>query len=234
LRAAAYTGFRLPTLNELYRPFVVFPITTQANAALGLERLRGVEGGVDLKPLDHVTLSVTGFYNRLENAIANVTLSSTLRQRQNVDAIVAKGIELTAHASHGAFSFDGSYAFSDSKVEASGSQRLLDGQIPSQSPRHTGSATLAWASTAGFGASATVRYVGNQYEDDQQTDVIPAVTTIDGVITVPVGHRVAIVGRAENLFDATVITRNVTIESGGTNPIDLGTPRTLWIGVRLR
>lgn len=234
LRAAAYTGFRLPTLNELYRPFVVFPITTQANAALGLERLRGVEGGVDLKPLDHVTLSVTGFYNRLENAIANVTLSSTLRQRQNVDAIVAKGIELTAHASHGAFSLDGSYAFSDSKVEASGSQRLLDGMIPSQSPRHTGSATLAWANATGFGASATVRYVGNQYEDDQQTDVIPAVTTVDGVITVPVGRRVAIVGRAENLFDATVITRNVTIESGGTNPIDLGTPRTLWIGVRLR
>ena len=34
LRAAAYTGLRLPTLNELYRPFVVFPVTTRANAAL--------------------------------------------------------------------------------------------------------------------------------------------------------------------------------------------------------
>ena len=34
LRAAAYSGLRLPTLNELYRPFVVFPVVTQANAAL--------------------------------------------------------------------------------------------------------------------------------------------------------------------------------------------------------
>ena len=34
LRASAYTGFRLPTLNELYRPFTVFPVVTRANAAL--------------------------------------------------------------------------------------------------------------------------------------------------------------------------------------------------------
>src|SRR5690606_14161822 len=31
VRAAAYSSLRLPTLNELYRPFVVFPVTTQAN-----------------------------------------------------------------------------------------------------------------------------------------------------------------------------------------------------------
>jgi len=41
LRASAYTGLRLPTLNELYRPFVVFPVVTQANAALENERLQG-------------------------------------------------------------------------------------------------------------------------------------------------------------------------------------------------
>src|SRR5690606_10080081 len=43
LRAAGYTSFRLPTLNELYRSFAVFPVTTQANAALAPERLRGAE-----------------------------------------------------------------------------------------------------------------------------------------------------------------------------------------------
>ena len=93
LRAAAYTGFRLPTLNELYRPFVVFPITTQANAALSPERLRGVEGGVDLRPATGVQLSLTGFYNRLGDAIANVTIGPDLRRRDNVEAIVATGVE---------------------------------------------------------------------------------------------------------------------------------------------
>lgn len=227
LRAAAYTGFRLPTLNELYRPFVVFPITTQANAGLGLEKLRGFEGGVDLTPARGISLSVTAFYNRLENAIANVTIAPNLRQRQNVDAIVARGIEVTGHAARGGFSLDGSYALSDSKVRASGASAQLDGFVPAQSPRHSASATLAWQDRRGLGLLLTGRYVGKQYEDDLQTDVLPAATTLDAVVTVPVGKRWSVIGRAENVTDTTVITRNAA------GSMDLGTPRRLWIGVRL-
>ncbi|MEP6784418.1 MAG: TonB-dependent receptor [Sphingomonadales bacterium] len=228
LRAAGYTGFRLPTLNELYRPFVVFPITTQANAALGLERLRGLEGGIDLKPLPGVSLGMTAFYNQLDGAIANVTVAANTRQRRNVDAIVAKGVEITAHAAHGPISLDASYAFSDSKVEASGTSAALNGFIPAQSPRHTASATVAWENASGFGASLTARYVGDQYEDDLQTDILPAATTVDSVMKIPLGHHIAVVARAENLFDETVVTRNAA------GSIDLGTPRTLWIGVRIK
>lgn len=227
LRAAGYTGFRLPTLNELYRPFVVFPITTQANAALGLERLRGVEGGFDLTPARGISVGVTGFYNRLGGAIANVTIAPNVRQRQNVDAIVARGVEVTARATQGQLSLDGSYAFSDSKVRASGASAQLDGYIPAQSPRHTASATLAWQDRHGLGLSLTGRHVGKQFEDDLQTDVLPAFTTLDGVVSVPVAAHWTVVARGENLTDTTIVTRN----AGGS--IDLGTPRRLWIGVRL-
>ena len=41
VRAAAYRGWRLPTLNELYRPFRVGADATAANAALDPERLTG-------------------------------------------------------------------------------------------------------------------------------------------------------------------------------------------------
>ncbi|GGA55042.1 TonB-dependent receptor [Sphingomonas psychrolutea] len=227
LRAAGYTGFRVPTLNELYRPFVVFPVTTQANAALGLERLRGVEGGIDLTPARGVTLGVTAFYNRLESAIANVTIAANTRQRRNVDGIVAKGVEVTAHAARGGFSLDASYAFSDSKVRASGVSAPLNGFSPAQSPRHTASATLAWE-RHGLGASLTARYVGRQYEDDLQTDILPAATTLDAVARLPLGPHVSLIARAENVLDQAVVTRN----AGGS--IDLGTPRTLWIGMRFR
>ncbi|MDB5675915.1 MAG: TonB-dependent receptor [Sphingomonas bacterium] len=226
VRAAGYTGFRLPTLNELYRPFVVFPITTQANAALGLEKLRGAEVGIDATPAGGVTLGLTAFYNRLGGAIANVTIATNLRQRQNVDAIVAKGVEATLEARHGTVSLTASYAFSDSHVQASGASAQLNGFIPAQSPRHTASATLAWAPRAGPSLSATLRYVGRQYEDDLQTDVLPAATTVDAVARLPITHRLALVARAENLFDATVITRNAA------GSMDMGTPRTLWIGLR--
>lgn len=224
LRGAAYTGFRLPTPNELYRPFVVFPITTQANAELKPERLYGAEAGLEVTPAEGVTLSATAFTNRLKNAIANVTVGANLRRRGNVEAIVAKGIEAGAAFRRGPWSLDASYAFNDAEVRAPGF--ALDGFQPAQSPRHSASATLAWAPAGGPSLSATVRHVGRQYEDDLESDALKAVTTVDGVATMPLGRRLRVVARAENLFDANVMTRN----AGGS--IDYGTPRTLWLGLR--
>lgn len=222
LRAAGYTGFRLPTLNELYRPFAVFPVTTQANAALGLEKLKGAEVGADVMPLPGVTFAATAFYNRLGNAVANVTIGTNLRQRQNVDAIVAKGIELTGSARLENWSLLASYAYSHAAVRAPG--KPFDGLVPAQSPRHAVAATLSWEPVKGASLSTTLRYVSRQYEDDLQTDALPGAVTLDAFARFPIASRVAIIGRAENIFDKAVVTRN----AGGS--IDLGTPRTLWIG----
>ncbi|WP_336974053.1 TonB-dependent receptor plug domain-containing protein [Sphingobium aromaticiconvertens] len=224
LRGAGYTGYRLPTLNELYRPFVVFPITTQANAALTPEKLKGVEAGLDLTPVEGVLLGVTAFYNRLDDAIANATISATVRERQNVNAIVAKGVELTASAQSGSWSFLASYAYSHSRVRAPGA--AFNGMTPAQSPRHAASATLGWSAASGPSLSATLRYVSKQYEDDLQSDILPDALTVDAVASVPLGHGVRLVARGENLFDETVVTRN----AGGS--MDLGAPRTLWLGIR--
>jgi iron complex outermembrane receptor protein len=228
LRAAAYTGFRLPTLNELYRSFVVFPITTNANPALNPEKLRGAEVGVDLAPSPGIRFGATAFYNRLGDAIANITTGNTLRQRQNVNAIVAKGIELTASARRADFSLSASYAYTDSKVEAPG--QLFDRLRPAQTPRHSASATLAWAPAHGPSLSTTLRYVGKQNEDDLQTDALPHALTVDGTASLPLRHGATLVGRVENLFDKTVYTRRVSLP---TLSEDVGTPRTFWLGIRL-
>ena len=224
LRGAAYSGFRLPTLNELYRPFVVFPITTRANAALTPEKLKGAEAGVDVTPVQGLILSVTGFINRLDDAIANVTLTANTRERQNVDHITAKGVELTAIGRVSDFLLSASYAYSHSMVHAPGMG--FDGLTPAQSPRHAASATLGWEPKEGPALSATLRYVSKQYEDDLQKDVLPHALTIDAVARLPLGHGVTLVARGENLFDEEVVTRNAA------GSIDLGTPRTLWIGFR--
>lgn len=224
LRAAGYTGFRLPTPNELYRPFTVFPVRTEANADLRPERLEGVEAGVDLRPLPAVTLGATLFYNRLKNAVANVTVATNLRERQNVDAIVAKGVELTAVAALGAFGVNASYAYSHARVSAPG--LAFDGLRPAQSPAHSASATLSWSKDDGPMLATTLRYVSRQYEDDLQSDALDNAVTVDAVASLPLTDVLRIVGRVENLFDETVVTRN----AGGS--IDLGTPQTFWIGLR--
>ena len=225
-RSAAYTGFRLPTLNELYRPFTVFPVVTRANEALKLEHLKGVEAGFDLHPAAGVHFGFTAFYNRLNNAIANVTIGTNLRQRNNVDAIVAKGIELTGNARLGDFALSGSYAYSQSTVRASGVAAALNGLTPAQSPRHAANATIRWEQGSGPILSATVRYIGAQFEDDLQVNRLPGALTVDGFAQILVFNGLSLVGRVENIFDEAVVTRQV-----GPS-IDLGAPRTFWIGLR--
>lgn len=226
LRGAAYSGFRLPTLNELYRPFVVFPVVTQANAALAPERLEGWELGFDFAPTEGTRLSATYFDNDVRRAIANVTLAPNLRQRRNLDAIAAQGIELAASWESGPFAFDSTLVYTDAEVEGTGFALPLDGNRPPQTPELAASATARYVFAAGGLVSATVRHVGEQFEGDQEDDTLPAVTTVDLYAQIPLVAKLALIGRVENLFDEEIVTRN----QGGS--IDLGAPQTFWIGLR--
>ncbi|MCB5426629.1 TonB-dependent receptor [Altererythrobacter sp. CC-YST694] len=225
-RAAAYTGLRQPTLNELYRPFVVFPVTTYANANLRNERLEGYEVGLDATAARGVDFSLTLFTNRVENAIANVTLSGTDRQRQNVDAVKSTGVELAATLGSGPLKFQGTLAYTDAKVEGSGVSAALDGNRPAQTPDFAASATVSWEPKKDWRIAATLRYVADQFEGDDETDVLPAATTVDLFAQVPVVEKFSLVLRVENLFDEKIVTRN---QAGS---IDYGAPLTLWGGVR--
>ena len=227
LRGSAYTGLRLPTLNELYRPFTVFPVTTRANAALVNERLVGFEGGFDWNPADAFHLSATAFDNKVEHAIANVTIGANLRERRNVDAVHARGIELSLGARRGPVSLDASLAWNDARIEASGASAALDGKRPAQTPKLAASATLSWQPRPRWRLALTAKHTGAQYEDDLQTDLLPAATTIDAFAALPLGRHVQLVLRAENLTATEIVTRN----QGGS--IDLGAPRTLWAGLRI-
>lgn len=241
-RAAAYTGFRLPTLNELYRPFRAGADATAANPDLDLERLRGVEAGVDWQPLASIRFGLTGYWNELRDAISNVTLGQgpgtfsqvgfvaaggAFRQRQNVEAIRVKGIEATGAFTYGDWSLSAAYAFADARVRADGTAAPLDGQRPAQSPKHQASATLGWASDP-LRTSVTARYIGAQFEDDLGQRKLPDAFTVDGTIAVRVAPGIEIEARGENLFD-----KQVVAGISGSGVLDLGTPRTLWIGVRL-
>lgn len=238
VRAAGYTGFRVPTLNELYRPFRVGADATAANGELGLERLRGFEGGVAFDR-EGLKLAVTAFDNRLSGAIANVSLGTgpgvfpqvgfvaaggVFRQRQNVDAIDVRGIEAEAAYTQGSIRLSGSYAFSEARVRAPG--LALDGKRPAQSPQHQGSATIAYSGKM-ITASATARYSGARFDDDLETRRLPDALTIDTVTSYRITPNLRVVARAENLFDAKTVS-GIT----GNGIEDLGTPRTLWLGLR--
>ncbi|MHA6332039.1 TonB-dependent receptor plug domain-containing protein [Qipengyuania sp. CAU 1752] len=226
LRAAAYSGLRLPTLNELYRPFVVFPVVTEANPGLEVERLEGFEAGLDWTPAEGMAFSLTAFDNRVENAIANVTLTPNLRQRQNLPATDARGVELGARVERGALRIDGTLAYIDASVDGSGPSAALDGNRPPQTPRWAAAATLAWEFAEGGLLSLSLRHVGVQFESDQESEALPPATTIGAFAQFPIFDQFSLVLRGENLLDETIVTRNAD------SVLDLGAPRTFWGGVR--
>ena len=242
MRAAGYRGWRLPTLNELYRPFRVGADAVAANAALAPERLSGVDGGVTVTPVRDVALTVTWFWNRLDGAIANVTAGrgpgtfpgvgfvaagGAYRVRQNLDAIRSTGLEVDARWSSGPLSAQASWSHVDPRVVASGAAAALDGLRPAQTPRDLVSGALGWRRD-GAAISATLRHGARQFEDDQNTRSLAPATTLDGYLALPLTRVVAVEVRAENLFDARV-------EAGisGADIVERATPRTLWLGLRL-
>lgn len=227
LRAAGYRGWRLPTLNELYRPFRVGAEVTTANEMLKPERLWGGEVGVDWDNGD-TKLSATFFANHLTNAIANVTLAPNLNQRQNLDAIDSKGVEVSAEQRIGPATLRATYAFSDVKVDASGGAATLDGRRPAQIAKHGGSVSLRSNGSGPFGGFATLRYIGKQNEDDLGLLELGDALTLDAGLSWKLAEAISIEARGENLFDELV---PAAISSSGI--VERATPRTLWVGARV-
>jgi outer membrane cobalamin receptor len=228
LFAAAYTGLRLPTLNELYRPFTVFPVTTRANAALENERLKGFEAGLVWQPAARWSLGLTAFDNRVKGAIANVTIAANLRERRNVDAVHARGIEASLRGGFGPLALRAALAYTDAKVEASGASAALNGLRPAQTARFSASASAILQPAEGWSFSLLLKHTGAQFEDDLQVDFLPAATTLGATLEAPIAPGLSFLLRGENLTGTDVITRN---QAGS---IDLGAPRTVWAGVRVK
>ncbi len=237
VRAAAYQGYRLPTLNELYRPFRAGADATAANLALKPETLQGAEIGLEAEPAENLKLGVTIYWNVLDDAIANVSIAKlagnvcpgvgvvtgACRQRQNLDRIESNGVELDASYALGPWTISGAYNFADPEVKGSG----LTGLRPAQIAQHQGNLTLGWTGAQGLRASVTGRYVSSQFDDDQNTRRLSSAAALDAYISAPLREGLKLELRGENVT-------NASIEAGraANGVIEEASPRTLWIGLR--
>jgi vitamin B12 transporter len=240
IKLAVYRGWRLPTLNELYRPFRLGADATAANEALRPETMSG--GQVKFESnVDDAEIGLTFFYSRLEYAIANVTLGQgagvfpgvgfvaaggTYRQRQNLDAIVSKGVELDANfLLNSDLTIGVGYAFVDAKVRGSGVAASLNGLRPAQVPKHSGNVSLSYSGKKVSG-SITGRYIASQFEDDANSRVLGDAITAELLLGYALAEKLKIELRGENLFDARI---EAAISSAGI--VERASPRTLWIGL---
>lgn len=225
LRAQFQTGHRGPTINELYRPFRVGSIITEANPLLRPESARGVEAGASWHRRGH-TVRALGFWSRVDDAIVNVTLSSDgpviLRQRQNAARITARGLEVEAEIrATRDVSVTGATAFIDSTFAAGPLEGLRVPQVPRW--HHAIGARAAFETVR---LSAEWRYIGRQFDDDRNALVLDPSTMTDVRLGWFLRRQVEIFGAVENLFDDE--------QDVGRTPLrTIGLPRTARLGIRV-
>ena len=243
---AVNTGFRAPTLTELYRQFQVGAVLTRPNEDLGPERLVGGELGMSVAPVKNLTARVTWYDNRVKNPVSNVTLTSRLSQKQNLGRTKIRGVQTDVEYRMGPeWRLAGAYLYNEAKVTDGGVINAdLVGKYLAQVPKHRGSVQVSYANSKVATVALSVQFQGNQFNDDQNERGIPAETLTDAgydadtgpglpgytVVDLSVSRRLgrgieAFVG-AQNIFDQDYFVQ--------TNPSTLGTPRLVNAGVRIR
>ena len=231
-QAAVYRAHRTPTLNELHRGFRVGNSVTNPNVLLEPERLDGVEGGA-LFSRKGVSLRATAFYNVLDGAVANVTVSQTpqliTRIRENSDEIRAKGVEIeTDLRLHPNLTVNAQTTFTSSHYRGSIATPALEGNRVPQVPRVQFGAGLTWGAPQLLTIALQVRGSSHQFDDDLNTPEfeLNPFAVLDVAVTRQLARTVQVFVAAENVFDE-------DYDTGRTPLRTIGWPRTVRAGVRV-
>lgn len=230
LQGSGYRSFRTPTLNELHREFRVGNIVTSPNPLLEPERLTGAEAGL-LLSWRRVSARATGFVNLLEDAVANVTLSSTLalitRQRRNVSRLRASGVELEADVRPAQKLVLSALAvFTSSRFGRSAELPELEDKHVPQVPRYQLGLGASYSDPRALTVQAQLRVLGRQFDDDLNQFELRGFTVFDASATRSLAGGLQLFAAVENLFDA-------EYDVGRTPLRTIGWPRTLRAGLRL-
>lgn len=245
IRSTVYTGFRVPTLNELYRPFRVGNDITEANEALLNERMVGAEAAV-IWSLGNASAQATVFRNDLLDPVLNTTITTTpgfnaefgvfipgggsLRQRRNVDRVETWGVEIDASLQIGErFQARGSYLYTDPKIAKSLVAPELKGNRLAQVAKHQATVGLQFTPTGRLRITADLLLSSDQFEDDLNSRVLKGAATVDVYAGYKLNEVIEVYIAAKNLFDE-------RIEAGRTAAglVTRGPPMFLWTGLRLK
>jgi outer membrane receptor protein involved in Fe transport len=225
IRVSWLTGFRTPTINELFRSFRVGNTLTNANPKLKSEESTGPEAAYTITRA-HWTARALFYATTLDNAIYNRTISivgtNITRQRDNADArAIGSEIEFEYRVAT-AWSVTTAWAFNNSEFTSG----ELDGKRVPQVPKGAGSIGVR-AGRGPWSASAAIRVFGEQFDDDINQFTLRAGSITDARAAWKVASRAELFGAIENAFDN-------EIDTGKTPIRTIGAPRQMRAGIIVR
>lgn len=238
-RLSAGSAYRLPTLNELYRPFRVRNDIVEANPGLDPERFVSLEGGVEWRASDTFTADLAVFHHWIHDAIANVPVTDPAEvsgifgfippggsgsQRRNVEEATVTGVEASLEwQPREELSFHLTGLWTETEFRESSSQPLLEGKPFPQAPELRLIADANWNPLPSLQLTAGCEYGSSQYDDALASRSIPDYTSVR--LAASWKHANALYQiRVENLLDEPIQTG---LSSDGIRTY--AAPRSLWL-----
>lgn len=237
VRAAGYSAFRAPTLDNLYRNVSVPTGIFYANAALTPETLKGGEVGVEYSK-GGLRAQVTLYANAIKNLLtyrnldANELPPGFLFGARNINAGAARsrGVEAELNWTVSSnLTLRGGYTYADSIITDNALDPASIGLQQAGVPKHKLTAGLTYTGQRGFTVSPHVRWFSQSFGDNDHTLPIDAHIVVDLSATLPITPRVSVFMQVQNLFDKRYIADN-----NGFEPRRLGTPLTATAGLQLK
>ncbi|MER3423343.1 MAG: Vitamin B12 transporter BtuB, partial [Nitrospiraceae bacterium] len=187
-RASYATGFRAPTINQLFFPGF-------GNPNLKPEESKSLDAGVDQRLLkDRLQVSAGYFWNRFQNLIVNVPAGALLFP-QNVGQAKSQGWEVGfQYAVLKGLDLRGQYTYTLTRDLSNGTR------LP-RWPVHQASVGVSYRPIESLGISLDYRYVGSRFNDTTNTQKQGSFGVVNVAVTYDVTKQVQIFGRIENLFN---------------------------------
>lgn len=232
LRGSFHQGFRAPTLNELYRPYRVGNVQTNANENLRPERLTGVEVGFSYSATEKLLWRTGVFWNRLKDPISNVTISTTnsliTRQRQNLGSSLIQGIDTSIdYQASPQWNIRAHYVGSKATIETFSANTSIQGNRIPQVPKHRISLGVDYFNPKLANISLMSRYESHRFDDDLNQLKLGSFFVADLTAYRPIGDSSELFLSVENVFN-----RRYAVQAGSVTL--LGTPTIVTGGIRFR
>lgn len=188
IRAAYATGFRAPTLNELFFPNFGTP-------SLDPEKNKSWEVGLDQELIGgKVNIAVTYFETDFENLIETVDLGGFTFRAQNVAEAIIKGVETAINIDLPQnFRVSTSYTWLNARDE--------DGEPLNRRAEHNFSANLNHTWREKLNSLVGMRVRSAIRSNSTGTQVTGGFTTFRAAVSYQVNKNLKLIARGENLFN---------------------------------
>jgi outer membrane receptor protein involved in Fe transport len=236
LRAAAYTAFRAPNLDNLYRAFSTASGIFFPNSQLKPERLKGAEAGFDVT-WGPIRSQVTAYGARVTDLLTFRNLDPAElppgyffgSRNINAGALESYGVEATLDWLIGAgWTASAGYAYAHSEIVENRVDPSSVGKQQGGVPPHQLSVSLGYSGPR-WRWFARARWVDKSFADNAHTLPVDSAFVVDTSLAYTVWKGAELFADVQNLLDNRYIADN-----SGFNPPLIGTPFTLFGGLRAR